>query len=78
MKLGDIQAPKGANKDRKRVGRGHGSGQRAAACHQPRGIGSEQHTGRLRDPDEVLAPGTEKARSDRQRSTSCGPVRWDR
>lgn len=26
MKLGDIQAPKGANKDRKRVGRGHGSG----------------------------------------------------
>jgi len=26
MKLGDIRAPKGANKDRKRVGRGHGSG----------------------------------------------------
>src|SRR4051812_33890832 len=26
MKLGDIKAPKGANKDRKRVGRGHGSG----------------------------------------------------
>lgn len=26
MKLGDIQAPRGANKDRKRVGRGHGSG----------------------------------------------------
>src|SRR3954467_15617982 len=26
MKLGDIHAPKGANKDRKRVGRGHGSG----------------------------------------------------
>src|SRR2546421_596463 len=27
MKLGDIRAPKGANKDRKRVARGHGSGQ---------------------------------------------------
>ncbi len=26
VKLGDIRAPKGANKDRKRVGRGHGSG----------------------------------------------------
>jgi large subunit ribosomal protein L15 len=26
MKLGDIRAPKSANKDRKRVGRGHGSG----------------------------------------------------
>jgi large subunit ribosomal protein L15 len=26
MKLGDIRAPKGANKDRKRIGRGHGSG----------------------------------------------------
>lgn len=26
MKLGDIKAPKGANKERKRVGRGHGSG----------------------------------------------------
>ena len=26
MKLGDIQAPTGANKERKRVGRGHGSG----------------------------------------------------
>lgn len=26
MKLGDIRPPKGANKDRKRVGRGHGSG----------------------------------------------------
>jgi large subunit ribosomal protein L15 len=26
MKLGDIRAPKGSNKDRKRVGRGHGSG----------------------------------------------------
>jgi len=26
MKLGDIHAPQGANKDRKRVGRGHGSG----------------------------------------------------
>jgi large subunit ribosomal protein L15 len=26
MKLGDLHAPKGANKDRKRVGRGHGSG----------------------------------------------------
>jgi large subunit ribosomal protein L15 len=26
MKLGDIKAPVGANKDRKRVGRGHGSG----------------------------------------------------
>lgn len=26
MKLSDLRAPKGANKDRKRVGRGHGSG----------------------------------------------------
>lgn len=26
MKLGEISAPKGANRDRKRVGRGHGSG----------------------------------------------------
>src|SRR5438552_3236763 len=26
MKLNDIRAPRGANKDRKRVGRGHGSG----------------------------------------------------
>jgi large subunit ribosomal protein L15 len=26
VKLGDVRAPKGANKDRKRVGRGHGSG----------------------------------------------------
>jgi large subunit ribosomal protein L15 len=26
MKMGDIVAPSGANKDRKRVGRGHGSG----------------------------------------------------
>jgi large subunit ribosomal protein L15 len=26
MKLGELSAPKGANKDRKRVGRGHGSG----------------------------------------------------
>src|SRR5205809_4108285 len=26
MKLSDVRAPRGANKDRKRVGRGHGSG----------------------------------------------------